>query len=387
MTGSFPGYARPTGRVGVRNHVLVLPLDLVANSVVRQVKRRVPGVATVELPFQPDPADPVVWPPVSRTLLGYLTHPNVARAFAVFATDDHGLVAAARAQGCPVEAVSMAQLGGLARTVEVLALQAERALGEAAAAPRQPVPVAELVVGLECGGSDGFSGLTANPALGVASDLLVAAGATTILAETTECIGAEHLLARRATTPELGERFLRLVHAAEAEAMTLGVDIRGAQPSLGNIAGGLTTIEEKSLGCVHKGGHAPLTEVVAFAQRPAQRGLVFMDTPGHDIEQLTGMVAGGAQLVVFTTGRGTPTGSAIAPVVKVATNGRTFRKMQANMDLDAGRILTGEASLESMGHEILEKLLAVAAGEPTRSEVMEESEFALFRGHEGAWPL
>lgn len=373
--------------MGVRNHVLVLPLDLAANSVVRQVKRRFPAVATVELPLQPDPGDPVAWPPVRRTLLGYLTHPNVARSFAVFATDDHGLAAAARDQGCLVEPVAIAQCGGFARSVEVLAGRVETALAEAATCPRREVSVAELVVGLECGGSDGFSGLTANPALGVASDLLVAAGATTILAETTECIGAEHILARRAATPELGERFMRLVRAAEAEAMSLGVDIRGAQPSLGNIAGGLTTIEEKSLGCIHKGGHAPLSQVVAFAERPAQHGLVFMDTPGHDIEQLTGMVAGGAQLVVFTTGRGTPTGSPIAPVLKVATNGTTFRRMQENMDLDAGRILTGETGLDAMGHEILRQLLSAAAGELTRSEIMEESEFALFRGHEGAWPL
>ena len=238
---------------------------------------------------------------------------------------------------------------------------------------------AELVLGLECGGSDALSGITANPALGVASDRLVAAGGTSVLAETPELIGAEDILARRAASPEVGRRVYDVILGFERAIEELGVDVRGAQPTPGNQAGGLTTIEEKSLGAAKKGGNAPVAGVVDYAERPAAPGLHIMDTPGQDIEQMVGMVAGGCQLVAFTTGRGTPTGSPIAPCLKISTNTATFERLDGDIDLDAGVILSGRESVRSMGERIYDALLRVAAGETTASERRGNREFAISR--------
>jgi len=244
------------------------------------------------------------------------------------------------------------------------------------------MPVSELVVGLECGGSDALSGITANPALGIASDRLVGEGATTMLSEVPELVGAERILAARAVSPEVGERMIRVVEDFERSVEALGVDIRGAQPTPGNIEGGLTTIEEKSLGAAKKAGNAPLTGVIGFAERPGEHGLYVMDTPGHDIEQMVGLVAGGCQIVAFTTGRGTPTGSPVAPCLKISTNSRIFERMEGDIDLDAGRIVEGTVSLAGMGEEIHAAIIAACAGEPTASERRGNSEFAIRRaGH------
>jgi altronate dehydratase large subunit len=236
-----------------------------------------------------------------------------------------------------------------------------------------------VVLGLECGGSDALSGITANPALGVASDLLVAEGSTSILAETPELIGAEHLLAGRAATPAVARRVIEVITSFEAAIRDLGVDVRGAQPTPGNQAGGLTTIEEKSLGAAKKGGAATVVGVMDFAEPPTAPGLWIMDTPGHDIEQMVGMVAGGANIAAFTTGRGTPTGSPITPVVKIATNTSIFRRLKGDIDLNAGAIIEGEETLDSMGRKIREFILEVAAGRLTSSEVRGNREFAISR--------
>jgi len=235
------------------------------------------------------------------------------------------------------------------------------------------------MLGTECGGSDALSGITANPALGVTSDHLVDAGGTVVLAETTELIGAEHLLARRAATPAVAADIYRIIHRYEAVVLAHGEDIRGANPAPGNIEGGLTTIEEKSLGAAKKGGTRTIQEVVEYAVRPTPRGLVIMDTPGNDIEQMVGMVAAGCQVAAFTTGRGTPTGSAIVPVIKIATNSHTATRMHDNIDLNAGMILEGTETLETMGRRIYETILAVAQGELTKAEQLGHREFSISR--------
>src|SRR5207302_4776912 len=240
--------------------------------------------------------------------------------------EDTAIAEEAVRRGGRIHLVAMADNRGTAGTVAATRPLLERLLAEAAQQQREPMPVSGLVLGLECGGSDALSGITANPALGVASDLLVAAGGTSILAETPELIGAEHLLAARAVTPEVGRRIIQVITRFEEAIRDLGVDVRGAQPTPGNQAGGLTTIEEKSLGAAKKGGDSPVTEVVGFAEPTGGPGLYIMDTPGHDIEQMVGMVAGGANLAAFTTGRGTPTGSAITPVLKIATNSAIFER-------------------------------------------------------------
>jgi altronate dehydratase large subunit len=234
-----------------------------------------------------------------------------------------------------------------------------------------------LVVAVECGGSDAWSGVTANPAVGVAADRIVRSGGSVIRSEVPEFIGAEHLLAARAATPEVARQIVDATLRREAAARRMGVDIRGAQPSPGNIAGGLTTIEEKSLGAIAKGGSTPVREFVGYAHRPSARGLVVMDTPGSDTQSVTAMVAGGAQIVVFTTGRGSPTGCPIAPVIKVCTNSPTYRRLAGDMDIDAGMIVEAGESLASAGDRIFREIIAVAEGRQTAAEAWGHREFAI----------
>ena len=244
---------------------------------------------------------------------------------------------------------------------------------------REPIPLSELILGTECGGSDYTSGLASNPAVGAACDMLVAEGGTVILSETPELIGAEHLLAKRARTPEIAKRVLDAVAWWEQKAMAAGENIREANPSPGNIAGGITTLEEKSLGCIYKAGTGPLEEVIPYASRPTKKGLVYMDTPAHDIEQLTGMVAGGAQIVVFTTGEGPPIGSPIAPVIKITANRDTYLKMKDNMDMDVSRILAGKEDIGSAGNRIFEEIISVASGKLTKAEKLGQRDFCIFK--------
>jgi altronate dehydratase large subunit len=375
------GYRRANGTWGVRNHVLVLPARAAANRAAEQLAATVAGATAVTHEWEGEPDDPDA-ELVARTLTGFAANPNVAEVLLVAIDDeDAPLEAAIRARGQSVTTVAMGDHGGTAATVEAARPLVAQLARRAAAVEREPMPLSALAIGLECGGSDALSGITANPALGIASDRLVAAGATTMLSEVPELVGAEELLAARAVTPQVGRDIVATIHAFERAVEALGVDIRGAQPTPGNIEGGLTTIEEKSLGAAKKAGNAPVTGVLGFAQAPERPGLYIMDTPGHDIEQMVGLVAGGCQIVAFTTGRGTPTGSAIAPCLKISTNTAIFERMDGDIDLDAGAILTGEETLASMGDAIHERLLAIAGGRPTRSEERGNREFAIRRTH------
>ncbi|MBV8298707.1 MAG: UxaA family hydrolase, partial [Candidatus Eremiobacteraeota bacterium] len=282
------------------------------------------------------------------------------------------------ARGQRVEVIGIQESGGTTETIARGVAIARQLLQEAARHERTECPVSALIVGTECGGSDGFSGITANPALGCASDRVVAEGGTVILAEVPELVGAEHLLAARASEP-VAAKLYELIERVEARARAMHVDMRGGNPTQGNIAGGLTTIEEKSLGAAYKGGSTELREVVEYAERPSESGLVVMDTPGQDIEQLTGMIAGGAQVVVFTTGRGTPTGSPIAPVIKVATNTAMFERMRENMDVNAGAIVDGTRTLEEVGEEIFGWIVDAANGREPAAEELGFRDFAINR--------
>lgn len=244
---------------------------------------------------------------------------------------------------------------------------------------RELCDFSELIVGTECGGSDACSGLSANPAVGYVSDMIVDRGGTSILAETTELIGAEHLLANRAVNDQVAKRVYEVIHAMEKRAFTMGVDIRTGNPSPGNIKGGLSSLEEKSLGAATKAGTKPLQELINYAERPTQKGLVWMDTPGHDIEQLTGMTAGGSQIVLFTSGRGTPTGSPIAPVIKIATNTMMYEKMEDNMDFNAGTIIEGKESIEQVGERLFAEMIKVCSGKLTKAEILKQYDFGIWR--------
>lgn len=378
----FLGYARPDGSVGVRNHVMVLPSVGCSATVARRIAAAAPGAVCVWhqagcAQVGEDHEQTV------RVLAGLVRHGNVAATLLVGlgcegATPEK-IVAAAGETGRPLEAIGIQDLGGSRRAIEEGISIARRLAQAAAAQEREACPMEKLIVGTECGGSDAWSGLSANPAVGGCSDLFVAAGAAVILAETTEMIGAEHLLERRAEAPEVGSRLRAAIERVEASARAAGADVRTGNPSPGNVRGGLTTLEEKSLGCVRKGGTTPVREFLGYGERPTRRGLVLMDTPGHDVESISGLVAGGAHLILFTTGRGTPVGCPIVPVVKVASNSALYCRQETDMDLNAGVIVDGEASVEDFGQEIHDFARQVIEGRRTAAEQLGAEEFSINR--------
>jgi altronate hydrolase len=260
------------------------------------------------------------------------------------------------------------ETGGTAKTVARGIELVKGMLAEANKVKRQPVSAAHLVVGLQCGGSDGYSGISANPALGAAVDLLVAHGGTAILSETPEIYGAEHLLTRRAVTREVGEKLVARIRWWENYCARHNAAMNN-NPSAGNKAGGLTTVLEKSLGGIAKAGHTNLVEVYEYAQHVSAKGLVFMDTPGYDPISATGQVAGGANLICFTTGRGSAYGCAPTPSLKIATNDALWNRQQEDMDLNCGSILSGQKSIEEMGAELFQLMLDTASGTLSRSEI------------------
>ncbi|HEY3363550.1 MAG TPA: UxaA family hydrolase [Symbiobacteriaceae bacterium] len=382
--GKFWGYRRPDGTVGVRNHVLILPTIVCACKTAEKVTEIVRGTVS----FYHQHGCAVVGADQAqthRTYVNMAAHPNVSSVI-IMGLGCEGiqarLVAYDVKQLVPwkrVELVLIQESGGTLQTMADTAKLAAEMVQDASTQQRELIDVSELILATECGGSDACSGLSGNPAVGSCSDLLIDRGGTVILAETTELIGAEHLLAERAVTPALKQRVFDVIDRYEQSVMKMGADFRGAQPAPGNIEGGITTIEEKSLGCIYKAGTKPLQDVIEYAQRPRTKGLVMMDTPGHDIEQITGMVAGGAHVVVFTSGRGTPTGSPIAPTIKIATNSPMFERMRDNMDVNAGTIVTGDETIPDVGQRLFEEVRAVASGKLTRAEILGQDDFGVWR--------
>lgn len=382
LNQEFNGYWRDDGRVGTRNHVLILPLSPAVSATASAVQAVVPGTVSVEMHQDVDPTVEGFELAV-RTLTGWVDHPNVF-ATVLLALDEKdavvGELMSRISSHVKLRLVTFNKEGGR-RTASLKAGQvAEHFIYQAGAMRRRPSPVSHLLLATECGGSDACSGISANPSLGYASDLLIERGGTSILAETTELIGAERILADRAVKPSVANAIWDTVRHAERAAMRMGVDFRGGQPAPGNIAGGITTIEEKSLGCVHKGGISPVTDVIDYAERPTNPGLVVMDTPGHDVMQFVGMAAGGAQIVVFTTGRGTPTGLSIAPVVKVSTRTALKQQLPDLIDFDAGPIVDGLLRVDQVGQALFRKILSVANGELVASERFGHREFGIFQG-------
>jgi altronate dehydratase large subunit len=240
---------------------------------------------------------------------------------------------------------------------------------EASACRPEEVDTSELMIGIECGGSDATSGLVANPVMGHVSDYLIDCGGTSMFSETPEIIGAEHILAKRCGTPEMGQKLLDMCAALENDLKKVNESLRSGQPSPGNKAGGITTLEEKSLGCIHKGGTKPIVEVIDCAHRPSKKGLIYMHTPGYDLLSVTAKVAAGCQLIVFTTGRGNPIGNPIAPVMKVTANRDLFVKMNDNMDMDFSDVLYGKKTMENMAKSVFEAIIEVANGKKTKTEI------------------
>ena len=381
---TFYGYKRPDGRVGVRNHVLILPASVCASDTTRIIAQQVTGAVT----FNNQQGCSQVAPDQQLTMdvmAGYAANPNVYGTVVVSLGCENcqmDLVAKAIEERTnkPLKQVIIQEAGGTLKAVDMAVRYAKEMVAEASMLQKEEFPISELIVGTECGGSDPTSGLAANPVIGEMSDRIVAAGGTSILSETTEFIGAEHILARRAATPEVHDRIFEIVHRYEDALRLVGEEVREGNPSPGNKAGGITTLEEKSLGCIHKGGHSPINAVYDYAKQvESKQGLVIMDTPGNDPSSVAAMVAGGAQVVVFSSGRGTPTGNPIVPVIKITGNKLTFAKMEDNIDLDASPLIYGTKTLDDLGGELLQMVVDTACGKQTKAEALGFTEMAIAR--------
>jgi altronate dehydratase large subunit len=379
------GYKRKDGSCGIRNHILVIPASVCASDTAVKIAALVQGA--VAIPHQHGccqvGAD---YRQTLRTLIGFGKNPNVG-AVLVVGLGCEGIKAKEVAEeiketGKNVQYIIIQENGGTLGTISKGAEILSKMAREISEQKREEFDISELILGLECGGSDPTSGIASNPAIGKASDMLIAEGGSSILSETTEVIGAEHLLVERFDTEEKKSRFLRMVSNTEKRAISMGEDLRGTQPTPGNIEGGITTIEEKSLGCMHKAGTKyNFIDALEYSQAVPKdnRGLYFMDTPGEDIDSITGMVAGGAQIIVFTTGRGTPTGCPIAPVIKITGNTNTYNNMIDNIDINAGKIITDGATLDEIGKEIFDKIVEVSNGSLTKAESLGHKEFGIYR--------
>lgn len=391
LTGrTFMGYRRPDGRAATRNYIGIVSTvncsaatsKMVAQRFERTLLEQFPNVdGVIPLAHQAGCAMQLGGPDhlqLNRVLSGYARHANIGAyvliglgcetgqaSFLAERNGLHQIQIAGQKADLPL-ILNIQDVGGIAKTVSRATDIIKEMLPEVNKAQRVPIPISEITLGLNCGGSDGNSGITANPALGIAGDMLIAYGGTSVLAETPEVYGGEHLLTRRSKTREIGEKLVERIKWWEKYTSFFGAEINN-NPSVGNKKGGLTTIYEKSLGAIAKGGQSALSAVYDYAEPITHKGFCFMDTPGYDPVSVTGLVAGGCNVVVFTTGRGSCLGSKPAPTIKVATNTPMYERMIDDMDLNSGKVLDG-TSLEEAGREIFEKIISVASGEKTKSE-------------------
>ena len=383
---TFMGYVREDGRVGTRNYIGVLTSVNCSATVARFIADAFKGDALADYPN----VDGVIalthgtgcgmagygegWEMLQATIAGYARHPNFAGFLMVGLGCEVNQVSGMAERndwklGESAHVMTIQETGGTAKTVNEGIARIKEMLPRANDIERTKVPASHLILGLECGGSDAYSGITANPALGAAADLLVRHGGTATLAETPEVYGAEHLLTRRAVSREVGEKLVGFIKWWEDYTAKTGGEMNN-NPSPGNKAGGLTTILEKSLGAVAKGGTLNMVDVYQYAEPITAKGFTFMNTPGYDVTSVTGMVAGGANVVCFTTGRGSVFGCKPTPSIKLATNTAMYNRMTDDMDVNCGLIIDGEATVQEMGERIFRYILDVASGMPSKSEAL-----------------
>ena len=396
---AFKGFQRDWGGVGTRNYVVVLSTVICSSHPTQLIARH------FEAQFDDDNFDGVI--PIThqegcggekgddldqlmRVYNGIMYHPNVAAILLVGLGCEESSVECV--QGCHsslplqlqkntkgrIRYLTIQGSGGTSKTVKQGITIVEELVTEARKYHRTEISAAHLFLGLECGGSDAYSGISANPALGHTSDLLVSCGGTTVLPETPEIYGAEHLLMKRASSVKTAQSLWDIIERYKAYAASRGGKLDN-NPSPGNIAGGISTIAEKSLGAIRKAGSTPLQAVINYAEKITQPGFIIMDSPGYDTPSISGLVSSGANIVCFTTGRGTPTGNPIVPVLKIATNSQMFKHMEENMDINAGTIVDGTQTLKEVGQKIFQKIISVASGEPTKNELTGHREFAIWR--------
>jgi altronate dehydratase large subunit len=377
----FYGYRRKEGRPGIRNHILILPACACGSESCRIVASQVRGA--VNIVFNTGCSDVAANTAMSQKVLtGFALNPNVYGVVIIglgCETVPHAKLREKIQAKCskPVVSFGIQEEGGTLKTIEKAVRAAREMAAEAGMQQKEKFPISELLMGIECGGSDATSGIASNPAVGNLSDRLVDLGASTMMSESIEWIGGEHVLAKRAATPEIHDQIIRVCEEYEKHLLAAGQDCRAGQPTPGNKTGGLSTIDEKSLGCIRKGGTRPIVEVLEQAQAPTKQGAIVMDTAGYDISSVTSMAAAGCQLIIFTTGRGTPTGNAIVPVMKVTANEHTYSWMEDNMDADLSSIIRGECSIADSGAMLLDKIHDIANGKLTKAEAYGFSDIAI----------
>ncbi len=370
---TFLGYPRPNGRAGTRNYLAIIPTVFCANEVAMAIAKKYKSARPLLhhqgcAQLKPDSDR------VTRTLISLGANPNVGAVLLVGlgceGVSIQEVYQGLKDRGQKVEKVLIQGIGGMKKAIKrgiELAAKLDRSLSRM---KRKPVPVSRLAMGIKCGSSDTTSGLVSNPAAGKASDLLLARGGAVIFGETTEFIGAEHLLARRAVSGEVASKIFHIVTRMEERVKALGFDMRGGNPTPGNIRGGLTTIEEKSLGAICKSGSMPIDGVLEYGESIPGSGLYALDSPGKEAEIMTGLSAAGANVIVFSTGGGAPQGYPIVPVIKVAGNPAKVRVMKDHIDLDASGVLTGQMTIDEVGQKIYDALLAVGSGKKVKAETL-----------------
>ncbi|MCI6152236.1 UxaA family hydrolase [Fusobacterium perfoetens] len=379
----FYGYKRADGKVGVRNHVLILPASVCASDTARMISEKVKGTVTFnnQNGCSQVPADQKY---TMDMMAGYAANPNIYGIVVVSlgcenCQMDLVVEEIKKRTNKPMKTLIIQEEGGTLKTVEKGTRYAIELVQEASLIQKEKFPISELIIGTECGGSDPTSGLAANPVVGEVCDRIVENQGTAVLSETTEFIGAEHILAKRAKNQEIKNRIYEIIERYEKSLEMVGESVRAGNPSPGNKAGGITTLEEKSLGCIHKGGTKEIQDVIDYALPIEKKGLVIMDTPGNDPSSIAGMIAGGAQIILFTSGRGTPTGNPIAPVIKITGNKITYENMKDNIDFNASPLIYGEKSLKTLGDMLLKEVLEVASGKMTRAEILGFIETSVMR--------
>ena len=377
MSYTFQGYRRPDGKFGARNLVAVIPTTICANDVAQAICRQIQGTigyfhhqGCCQLPSD--------LKRVTEVLIDLGLSANVGAALIVSlgceGTDHQRVYETIKASGKPCEIIHIQELGGTSAGIQAGMDAAQRLVMQISGQQRETCDISNLTMAIKCGGSDTTSGMASNCVIGYVADKLVDLGATVVFGETTEFLGGEHILANRAVGGPDGpvaKKIYEIVERMENRAKAIAEDMRGGQPTPGNIAGGLSSIEEKSLGAIVKSGHRPIQGVLEYTDRITdQKGLWIKDTPGREPEILTGMAATGAQVLMFSTGRGAPQGFCSMPVIKICGNPITYARMSHDMDLNAGRIITGEKTIEQVGEEAFEMLLKVLSGQMTKNEAL-----------------